>query len=100
MTCQMASSLVVKSLQIMHPHFLRFSMWIVRMTFSITTYLKSVNVLISGKMQFNPDPNKQAIEVCFSCKANNVGHEPVAFNQNNLSKCSSQKHLGLTLDIN
>ena len=48
-------------------------------------------------MQFNPDPNKQAQEVHFSKKANNVSLLPVPFNNTNLT-CSSQKHLGLVFD--
>ena len=51
-----------------------------------------------GKMNFNPDPNKQAQEVIFSRKLNKVCHPPLCFNNNNVSQASSQKHLGLTLD--
>ena len=35
------------------------------------------------KMQFNRDPNKQAQEVNFSKKANNVSSLPVIFNNKN-----------------
>ena len=55
------------------------------------------------KMQFNPDPNKQANEVIFSCKlvSNNLLHLPVKFNNNNnISRCPHQKHLGVVLDSN
>ena len=54
------------------------------------------------KMQFNPDPNKQANEVIFSRKlvSNNLSHPPVKFNNNNISRCSHQKHLGVVLDSN
>ena len=53
------------------------------------------------KMQFNPDPNKQANEVIFSGKlvSNNLLHPSVKFN-NNISRCSHQKHLGVALDSN
>ena len=52
-----------------------------------------------GKMQFNPDPNKQAIEVIFSRKStNNLSYPPVRFNNNNIVKCPDQKHLGIALD--
>ena len=51
------------------------------------------------KMQFNPDPNKQANEVIFSRKMNNnLSYPPVKFNGNNITKCSDQKHLGVVLD--
>ena len=38
------------------------------------------------KMQFNPDPNKQANEIIFSCKLipNNLSHPPVKLNNNNI----------------
>ena len=52
------------------------------------------------KMQFNPDPNKQANEVIFSRKSssNNLSHPPIKFNNNDISKCPHQKHLGIVLD--
>ena len=51
-------------------------------------------------MQFNPDPNKQANEVIFSRKSNSNSfpYPPVKFNENNITKCSYQKHLGIVLD--
>ena len=51
-------------------------------------------------MQFNPDPNKQAYEVIFSRKSNSnsFSYPPVKFNENNNTKCSYQKHLGIVLD--
>ena len=54
------------------------------------------------KMQFNPDPNKQANEIIFSRKlvSNNLSHAPVKFNNNNLTTCSHQKHLRVVLDSN
>ena len=44
------------------------------------------------KMQFNPDPNKQANEVIFSRKkkSNNFSHPPIKFNNNDISKCPYQ----------
>ena len=50
------------------------------------------------KMQFNPDPNKQANEIIFSRKlvSNNLRHPPVKFNSNNITRCSQQKHLELS----
>ena len=52
------------------------------------------------KMQFNPDHNKQANEVIFSCISDtaNVFHLPIKFNNNSIAKCCSQKHLGIALD--
>ena len=51
------------------------------------------------KMQFNPDPNKEANEVIFSRKMNNnLSYPHVKFNGNNITKCSDQKHLGVVLD--
>ena len=54
------------------------------------------------KMQFNRDPNKQANEIIFSCKlvSTNLSHPPVKFYNNNVTRCSHQKHLGVALDSN
>ena len=49
------------------------------------------------KMQFNPDPNRQANEVILSRKTKNSSHPPVAFNNNVVKKYSNHKHLGLVL---
>ena len=51
------------------------------------------------KMQFNPDPNKPANEVIFSQKtsSNNLSQPPIKSNNNDISKCSHQKHLGIVL---
>ena len=32
------------------------------------------------KMEFNPDPNKQATELLFSCKGNGPNHPPLYYN--------------------
>ena len=50
------------------------------------------------KMNFNPDPNKQAQEVIFSRKINKIIYPPLLFNQNLVKSSSSQKHLGMVLD--
>ena len=52
------------------------------------------------KMQFNPDPNKNANEDFFSRKAssNNLLHPPIKFNKIYISECPHQKHLGIVLD--
>ena len=50
------------------------------------------------KMQFNPDPNKQAQEVYFSEKSNNENFLPVTFSNVKVVTCSTHKYLGLLLD--
>ena len=49
-------------------------------------------------MSFNADPSKPAHEVIFSRKLKTVPHPSIRFNNNLLSLCSAQKHLGLVLD--
>ena len=48
------------------------------------------------KLEFNPDPTKQATEVLFSCKTSSPNH--TLFNGTGVAKMNEQKHLGLTLD--
>ena len=50
------------------------------------------------KMEFNPDPIKQATEVIFSCEKNSVNHPTLTFNGDAVVKVNVQKHLGLTLE--
>ena len=50
-------------------------------------------------MSLNPDPSKQAQEVIFSRKMKKLPHPSLIFNNNNVLQTSSQKHLGVTLDI-
>ena len=49
-------------------------------------------------MSFNHDPNKQAIEVCFSNKRDKENCPPLQFHSTNVQVVDSQKHLGLVLD--
>ena len=49
------------------------------------------------KMEFNPDPTKQATEVLFSCKRHKVNHPPLTFNGSPVLRTDEQKHLGLIL---
>ena len=49
------------------------------------------------KMLFNPDPIKQAIEVCFSRKRDKFVYPPFKFNNNDVQSANSQKHLGLVV---
>ena len=61
--------------------------------------LKLVNNWVSQwKMNFNPDPTKQAHEVIFSCKAKEIYHPPLVLSDTNVSQSSYQKHLGVILD--
>ena len=50
------------------------------------------------KMEFNPDPTKQATEVLFSCKKSTQNHPQLFFNGTVVSKVKEQKHLGLILE--
>ena len=50
------------------------------------------------KMEFNPDPTKQATELLFSYKNKPPIHPPLIFNGNIVSKVDEQKHLGVVLD--
>ena len=50
------------------------------------------------KMAFNPEPNKQAVEILFSHKNNSFYHPPLIFNGSIVSKVNVHKHLGLILD--
>ena len=56
------------------------------------------NWVYQWKMQFNPDPKKQANEVIFSRKSNKCTYPPVIFNNNITATCPHQKHLGVVLD--
>ena len=56
------------------------------------------NWAFQWKMNFNPDPAKQAHEVIFSRKAKETYHPPLVFNNSSVSQSSSQKHLGVILD--
>ena len=50
------------------------------------------------KLEFNPDPTKQATEVLFSCKKSNPHHPQIMFNGTVVAKMIEQTHLGLILD--
>ena len=45
------------------------------------------------KMKFNPDLNKQATELLFSCKKNSPNHPSLFFNKSVATKVKEQKHL-------
>ena len=50
------------------------------------------------KMQFNPDTNKQAVQVIFSQKKEAIAHPPVFFNGSEVVVKTEHKHLGMILD--
>ena len=60
--------------------------------------LHNVLVLTVTFKNFNPDPTKQAAEVCFSHKRDNVPHKCLTFNNKKIQSSPAQKHLGLVLD--
>ena len=49
-------------------------------------------------MLFNPDPNKQAIEICISHKHYKGYYSPVTFHSANVESAAYQKHLDLILN--
>ena len=49
-------------------------------------------------MLFNPDKNKQAMQVIFSCKKYKPIHPPLIFNQSEVVKKDEHTHLGMILD--
>ena len=53
----------------------------------------------SFKMSFNPDLNKQAVEVIFSHKTGQQNIHKIYFNNVELKRVPEQKHLGLILDL-
>ena len=56
------------------------------------------NSAFQWKMNFNPDPTKQAQEVISSCKTKKLPHPPLVFNNTNVTQSIYQKHLGIILD--
>ena len=50
------------------------------------------------KMEFNPDPSKQATEVLFSYKKSSPHHPQLIFNGAAVANVNEQKHLGIILD--
>ena len=50
------------------------------------------------KMSFNPDTQKQAVELLLSKKRNGIDHPVVLFNDIPVKKVEEHKHLGLILD--
>ena len=50
------------------------------------------------KMNFNPDPTKQAEEVIFNRKTKKLPHPPLLINNTNVTQSIYQKHLGIIPD--
>ena len=61
--------------------------------------LKKINTwAFQWKMRFKPDPSKQAQEVIFNHQIKKLPYPSLVFN-NHVLQTSSQKHLGVTLDV-
>ena len=56
------------------------------------------NWALQWKMQFNPDKNKQAVQVIFSQKKEAIPHPPVFFNGSEVVVKMEHTHLGMILD--
>ena len=50
------------------------------------------------RMSFNPDPQKQAIELLLSKKRHKIDHPDIFFNNIPVKKVEEHKHLGIILD--
>ena len=50
------------------------------------------------KMSFNPDPQKQAVELTFSTKEIEINHPEIRFNNIPVRKVDEHKYLGIILD--
>jgi len=50
------------------------------------------------KMSFNPDPNKQAVQIIFSRKKNKQFHPNIYFNNIEVKTVDNHKHIGFILD--
>ena len=53
---------------------------------------------VQWKMNFNPDPSKQAQELLFSRKTSSKPYPSLNFNDNPVHQVQLQKHLGVFLD--
>ena len=61
--------------------------------------LQTINIWAhQWKLSFNPDINKQAVEVLFSHKIQKTIHPPIYFNDAEVVRVNEHKHLGLILD--
>ena len=60
--------------------------------------IKMNNWGFQWKIRFNSDPTKQAQEVIFIRKTNEIDHPPFYFHQKLVKSSSTHKHLGMVLD--
>ena len=44
------------------------------------------------KLEFNPDPTKQATEILFSCEKSSPNHPQIMFNGTVVAKMNHEKH--------
>ena len=51
------------------------------------------------RMSFNPDPQKQAVELLLSKKRHEIDHPDIFFNNIPVKKVEEHKHLGIILDL-
>ena len=100
MICQKTFNQLVKFLQMTHsffPTFLIFFPHVFNKDISQdelnNDLQKVIGWVFQWKMQFNPDPNKQAQEVTFSKKAVSNNSLPLSFNKTEVRTCQSQKYL-------
>ena len=61
--------------------------------------LNKINWAFQWKMIFNPGPSKQAHEVIFSRKLQKSVYAPLHFNNIAVTQSTTQKHLGMLLDV-
>ena len=60
--------------------------------------MKLSNWAHQWKMQFNPDKNKQTVQVIFSHNHGKPSHPPLYFNQAEVPLVKEHKHLGMILN--
>ena len=60
---------------------------------------KTNHWVFQWKMNFNPDPSKQAQEVIFPCKLQKSVYPLLHFNNIAVTQSITQKHLGMILDV-
>ena len=56
------------------------------------------NWAFQWKMNFNPDPTKQAQKVIFSRQTKKLSHSSLVFNNEKVAQSIYQKHLDIILD--
>lgn len=61
-------------------------------------FLKGCDWASRWKMQFNPDANKQALDVVFSKKLENKMYSQIFFNNSPVARSNFLKHVGVYLE--